>query len=553
LSSQEITNIVGVSTSQFATVNDWLVSLGGRSIQLCGNNDAVRVEMPLEIASSFILHNGELATHELVSEDVSDIVVFAFSTQLTHLLENDQNDGDSESDSLSHSRKRLSKHERWATYESYSSPNSQLADPNSQKNAIGMPIDLVANNSRNLQMVWGPGTYGYLESDLAAFYQQFNIPGKTSTTKVFGNTGSPGGDNFYEGTLDTQYIAGMGLGVRTLVANTNTSSSTEEGPGFSQALFDFTLELANMSDDTLPLVLSMSLGSLSWDSCNILCTKGAAASQGQFDYSDCLNYVQFHQRQVCMLPRKLQEQRISTEFMKLSARGMTLLGAAGDGGSHYSFEPFGASTIGSVLNTVSCELNFPTFVSASPYVLAVGGTQWSSDPSQPTHWPAGGAGFAWNYARPSYQDAVVTQYLSENQGSQNFPPPHTFNSTGRAYSDIATLASNVPIVANGRMFPAGGTSAAAPSAAGMISMINDHRLNNDLPSLGFLHPRLYTMATTRPGLFYDMTTGSSACTSAGTCCATGFPSAKGWDVNTGLGQLMWEPALHFLGRDSDMS
>ena len=37
------------------------------------------------------------------------------------------------------------------------------------------------------------------------------------------------GKNFVEGELDVSYIAGMAPGVKTLVANTNLSASTESG------------------------------------------------------------------------------------------------------------------------------------------------------------------------------------------------------------------------------------------------------------------------------------------------------------------------------------
>ena len=57
--------------------------------------------------------------------------------------------------------------------------------------------------------------------------------------------GSAGGDNYAEGNLDTQMIAAFGLGVATVVSNTNTSASTEEGDGFGAALLDFVTELAN--------------------------------------------------------------------------------------------------------------------------------------------------------------------------------------------------------------------------------------------------------------------------------------------------------------------
>ena len=57
------------------------------------------------------------------------------------------------------------------------------------------------------------------------------------------NHGMPGGDNFGEGNLDVSMIASFGLNVTTIVSNTNTSSSTEEGDGFGAALLDFLLDL----------------------------------------------------------------------------------------------------------------------------------------------------------------------------------------------------------------------------------------------------------------------------------------------------------------------
>jgi len=56
-------------------------------------------------------------------------------------------------------------------------------------------------------------------------------------------------------------ITSFGLNVSTLVSNTNTSMSTEEGKGFGLAMLDFVTELA--SRKTVPHVLSLSLGSLS--------------------------------------------------------------------------------------------------------------------------------------------------------------------------------------------------------------------------------------------------------------------------------------------------
>jgi hypothetical protein len=101
-----------------------------------------------------------------------------------------------------------------------------------------------------------------------------------------------GVQNWGEGNLDTQMISAFGLNVSTLVSNTNTSSSTEEGFGFGQALLDFLTELA--ARPLLPRVLSISLGSLSASSCRILCDEAVKHGHTR---AECNNFLQ-EQRQV---------------------------------------------------------------------------------------------------------------------------------------------------------------------------------------------------------------------------------------------------------------
>jgi hypothetical protein len=422
----------------------------------------------------------------------------------------------------------------------------QVGDPNSQKKAYGMPTDLKVQTKNNTQAVWGPGTFGVSSSDLASFYSYWSVPADTSTVHTIWHQGVPGGDNFGEGTLDATYISSMGLGATTYIINSNTSMSTEEGPGFGYALENFML-ISMAQAKEIPFVLSMSLGSLSWDSCNKMCELGAAT--GGVSFSDCMQYVQYTQRQVCMMDTAAQTERINREFMKIGLRGTTLLAATGDGGSHYSFQPFPQDSIGSILNQVSCTYNFPTFPSASPFVLGVGGTQWNGapSPSQPIAWSASGSGFSWRFPRPSYQDAAVSAYLKAYQNQQGFPGTRYFNASNRAYPDVAALADNVPMWMQGFPTLTGGTSASTPAFAGIITMINDARFQKGLPSLGFVNPRLYQLNAANPGvLFYDVTSGNSACASDGSCCNTGFPAATGWDPVTGLGSPLWSGLLRFL-------
>ena len=97
-----------------------------------------------------------------------------------------------------------------------------------------------------------------------------------------------------EGNLDVSMITSFGLNVETLVSNTNTSSSTEEGNGFGQALLDFITELSGR--EKIPQILSISLGSLSAYSCDLLCKK--AVEKG-FELAKCNDFLQ-DQRQVCI-------------------------------------------------------------------------------------------------------------------------------------------------------------------------------------------------------------------------------------------------------------
>merc|ERR1712048_475064 len=241
-------------------------------------------------------------------------------------------------------------------------------------------------------MVWGPGTFGYSESQLKSFKSK-QCP-LLNTDKVKFDTENHGhmGDNYMEGNLDTQMITAFGLNVETIVSNTNTSSSTEEGEGFGQALLDFVTQLQSRS--VVPQVLSLSLGSLSAYSCDLLISE---AQKAGFSEKEARQYLQ-EQRQVCMFLSREQVRRINTGFQLLGLRGVSVFGSSGDGGSHFSFQKFEGGAIANALNKASCTYQIPVFPTTSPYVTSVGGTEWSGflspDPSKPAAWYGSGGGFS---------------------------------------------------------------------------------------------------------------------------------------------------------------
>ena len=400
-----------------------------------------------------------------------------------------------------------------------------------QKAAYKVPADRACTNEKTLQMVWGPGTFGYSPAQLEAF-RESECPG-LNPAKVHFDTahhGMPGGDNFGEGTLDVHMISAFGMNASTLVTNTNTSHSTEEGDGFGLALLDFVTELT--SRPTVPHVLSLSLGSLSAYSCDLLCT--AAAQTGEVGLAECRAYLQ-KQRQVCMFVSQAQVARINHALMALGLRGVSVLGSSGDGGSHWSFGKFhGFGKLPRVLNKVGCTYNFPIFPSPSPYMVSVGGTDWKrGDPSQPVMWRGSGGGFSWQFAAPAHQRDAVQGYLSAMRA--NLPPASSYNASGRAYPDIAAVAVD-------------GTSQSSPTFAGLFTLLADARLNAGLPPLGPLGPRIYAVAQRWPGAaFEDVTEGNSR-----TSCDSGFPAASGWDPTTGWGRPVWPGLLTHFGSDDTL-
>jgi len=396
------------------------------------------------------------------------------------------------------------------------------------KKAFGIPTDLKGTNETMLQMVWGPGTFGYSKAQLLEFKLQ-QCPALDLNKIKFdtANHGKPG-DNYGEGNLDISQIASYGLGIETIVSNTNTSSSTEEGSGFGQALLDFVLELPTRP--VVPQILSISLGSLSAYSCDLLCQKVTAMGH---TLAECQAFMQ-DQRQVCMYLSEHQIDRINVAFKLLALRGTTVFGSSGDGGSHWSFEAFPDGTaIGRDLNKVGCEYQFPVFPTGSPYVTSVGGIDWgSAGPGDAIAWDRSGGGFAWQFPAPVHQVDAVQNYLKTTAG---LPPSSSFNASARAYPDISAISVD-------------GTSQSSPQLAGIFSLVVDHRLNQGLPPLGFLGPRLYSVATKFPGVaFQDVTDGNSK-----TSCDNGFPAVKGWDPVTGWGAPIWAGMLAKFGSDAEL-
>jgi tripeptidyl-peptidase-1 len=143
-----------------------------------------------------------------------------------------------------------------------------------------------------------------------------------------------------------------------------------------------------------------------------------------------------------------------------------------------------------------------------------------------------GGGFStWGPQQP-YQASQVAAYL---KSSAFIPPKQFFNANMRGFPDVVAAGEGILMILGGAVTPVEGTSAATPIFAGLASLLNDYRVANNKPTLGFLTPLLYAMSTANPSTFNDVLFGNNTCTVDGICCKVGYGTWAGWDPVGGLG------------------
>jgi len=393
---------------------------------------------------------------------------------------------------------------------------------------MGIPKGTKASSKSSQGVVeYGSGE-SFAPSDLKAFKTDAGITGTVSTDHIVGpyNANSPG----VESSLDIEYLLGVGQGA--------TNWFWTE----SNWLYDWATTFFNTKE--VPYVVSHSYG---WAESQ-QCTSGIGSSCSTLGV-DSAQYVA----------------RVNTEYQKIGLRGVSIIVASGDAGANGKVDQ---QCTGSKFN--------PTFPAASPYVTAVGALQVSpSDQSTSSSGPPGcdaavegagtgclvsgtqeavsytessftsGGGFSGIAPMPSWQKTVVQAYLKNKDVS--LPPSSYFSSKNRAYPDVSAMGHNFVVYVSGQSEAVGGTSAASPSFAGLVGLLNSESLAKNGKPLGFLNPLLYTMAKAKPATFIDVTTGSNACTEDG--CASsceGFNAAKGWDPVTGLGVPQYSQMLAYI-------
>jgi len=215
-------------------------------------------------------------------------------------------------------------------------------------------------------------------------------------------------------------------------------------------------------------------------------------------------------------PSESYRSRLNVEFQKLGVRGLSIIFASGDSGTGCSF----------------CFRFQPSFPATSPFVTSVGATEFINagvGPERAVQDFGSGGGFSWFFPVPAYQNDSVNHYFDVEK---DLPDSFFYNRYGRATPDVSALGIGFQVINGGETISVGGTSASAPTFAAIVSLLNDIRIQNGKPVLGFLNPFIYQTFANHPEAFFDVTLGGNR---DGCCGLTGFKAAPAWDPVSGVG------------------
>jgi len=356
----------------------------------------------------------------------------------------------------------------------------------------------------NINPLYESGSYGRKQtiaviarsninsSDVSSFQTMFGLlPNPPQIVLVNTDPGVLGGDST-ETTLDTEWsgaIAPYAL-IKVIVAASGTSDGIDLASSYA------------VSHNAAPII------SLSYGSCE--------ASMGASELA-------FY----------------NSLWQQAAAQGQSVVVSSGDSGAAGCASGSSSSGSGKGINGLC----------SSPYATCVGGTEFVEGSNPAAFWLpgnnsvygsaisyipetvwnesgsnggsglwAGGGGASITYAKPAWQAGLGVPADSK-----------------RDVPDVAMAAAGHDgylIIQNGGVYLIGGTSAAAPSFAGIIALLQE----TNGTSQGLLNPNLYSLATKqRAGgapIFHDITTGNNSVPGV-----TGFSAAVGYDLASGLGSV----------------
>lgn len=330
---------------------------------------------------------------------------------------------------------------------------------------------LKAYNAENLGVTGAGQTIAILidrlplDADTAHFWEKNNLPVETDRVEKVNVSNVPlAFPDDGEESMDVQWSSGIAPGAKIRVYASGSFSFVDLDRALDRILADAT------QDPTLRILsISIGLGE------EFVSPDGALTGEIEIEHD---------------------------KFLKLSALGVNVFVASGDGGA--TPDQFGHS--GGTQQT--------EWMASSPFVVAVGGTTLhlgsTGEVQRETGWAGSGGGFSKVFSRPAYQN--IAQMPAADK---------------RLVPDVSLLASpemGAYVRVNGEDRQIGGTSLSAPVWAGFCALLNEAREKNGKPPLPFLNPLLYPLLGT--DCFRDIDDGTNN---------GAFTTGPGYDMVTGIG------------------
>jgi subtilase family serine protease len=230
---------------------------------------------------------------------------------------------------------------------------------------------------------------------------------------------------------------------------------------------------------------------------------------------------------------------LNSLWQQAAAEGITVLVSSGDNG---------AAGCDSASATSATHGRGVNGLCSTPYSTCVGGTQFN-DASKPSLY--------WSPSNASGTQASALSYIPEVAWNESGPGSGLWSSGGgasliyakpswqagtgvpadgkRDVPDVSLTAAGHDgylIYQEGSLYVVGGTSAASPSFAGIMSLVGQHAAAR----LGNANVALYSLATRQgaggASIFHDITHGNNSVPGQ-----TGFNAVTGFDQATGLGSV----------------
>jgi subtilase family serine protease len=381
-------------------------------------------------------------------------------------------------------------------------------------------------------------------SDIEAFRSASHLPANDPQIMVVPGTGTPNNTDEAEADLDLEWSGAVAKGADIIYVVV--------GPSANNGAFD---ALSFAIQNNVAPVISNSFG-------NCEANLGGAGA-GSF---------------VLMLRQEAQQANL---------QGQTITSATGDSGAA------DCEASGSTIATSGLAVDVPASI---PEVTGVGGSEfmgdlqgvvsngcaaatpfWSSSCS-PTSGPSALSyitEMAWNDSPMTGNGTKLSTTLSAGGGGASAvfgkPPFQTFVLTPHDNKrDVPDISLNASLEHDAYLFctagscvnnsyrgsdgqslaVVGGTSAGAPTFAGILAIINQATKPGNPPGQGNANPELYTLAMTTSTAFHDITTGSNRvpCQAGSPNCPStppagctvpciGFTAVAGYDQATGLGSI----------------